>query len=733
MSTKASLRQRSLILGAMFAGSLMVPLMAGADAASTSSGSSSAEQADQASGKKSDDLQEVLVTAQRRSERLQDVPISISVLDGARLDTSSYQGTTEALTTVPGVAAFAGNQGGQTIIAVRGVAATAPLFAGASTVGYYLDGVPFGLVDSAILPDANAYDLQRVEVLRGPQGTLYGANALNGVVRVLTNDADLNNFDFKGRVLDSDTDGGGNNYRADMAINAPIVDGKVAVRAVAGYENLSGWIDSPVKDDINNAELQNYRLRVDGQPTDRLSIGLSSWFSRQRYGGLDIANDQEMTTHRLDEPIQTNFDSYGLKVGYQFTSISVVSNTSYLQYHTEDTLDFVNLLGPGTDYPLNSDFRSRNVAEEVNLSSLQDGPWRWTAGAMYRDAASQSYQSLPAIVTLDWTDTSKSYAVFGELSRRFLDRQLELTVGGRYFHDYVTTQEDPYVRPINGSEYYYSSDTFHATTPRAVLTWYPKQDEMIYGSFSEGFRSGSPQIYFITGGVPGFPAVQPDKLYNYEIGTKSELLDKLISVDTSLYYTRWKDIQQNLTVPLPGNPAVGVAALVNANSASGPGVDFGLTVRPVDRLEFTINVGWNDLTFDQNVISGGQILFAKGQRLNFSAKNVDGASATYAVPFGGSGYVGRFSVAATYTSSLSNTNLVGGAPVTTSGDNIVIARADFAIRAPSHWGVRLFADNITNNRGAVMGNPAYNETPEPVTYVRNRPRTIGLQFDYGYK
>src|SRR4029077_2341865 len=129
---------------------------------------------------------------------------------------------------------------GGTQVSIRGVTAAAPTFNGGSTVSYYVDTIPFGFVRSALAPDASVYDLSQVEVLRGPQGTLYGASALNGVVRILTNDADLNSSDYKVRGSDSHTDGGGNNYRADAAANIPLIDGKLAARAVVGYESDSG-------------------------------------------------------------------------------------------------------------------------------------------------------------------------------------------------------------------------------------------------------------------------------------------------------------------------------------------------------------------------------------------------------------------------------------------------------------------------------------------------------------
>jgi len=156
-------------------------------------------------------LEEIVVTAQKREQRLQDVPISMSVTTGADLDKSSIQSVSDALGLIPGVAVNVNGQGGESKLTIRGVSAAGALFAGPSPIGYYLDSVPFGLVGSAVVPDSNSYDLDHIEVLRGPQGTLYGASALNGVVRVLTNDAQLNDFDFKARATSSTTSSGGGN------------------------------------------------------------------------------------------------------------------------------------------------------------------------------------------------------------------------------------------------------------------------------------------------------------------------------------------------------------------------------------------------------------------------------------------------------------------------------------------------------------------------------------------
>jgi iron complex outermembrane receptor protein len=128
--------------------------------------------------------------------------------------------------------------------------------------------------------------------------------------------------------------------------------------------------------------------------------------------------------------------------------------------------------------------------------------------------------------------------MFGQLSRRIFDDKLELTIGGRYFHDDVSSIENgDSTGAVPG---YRAENEFSATTPRAVLTWYPNTDLTVYGSYSEGFRSGAPQPFYVTGGEPGFPAVKPDKLDNYEVGTKADLFDHRVSVDVSFYYMVWK-------------------------------------------------------------------------------------------------------------------------------------------------------------------------------------------------
>jgi outer membrane receptor protein involved in Fe transport len=673
-------------------------------------------------------LDEIIVTAQKREQRIQDVPISLTVMGGAELDKSSIMSVSDALGMVPGVAVNVTGQGGETKLTIRGVTAAGSLFAGPSPIGYYLDSVPFGLVRSAVQPDANSYDLNRIEVLRGPQGTLYGASALNGVVRVITNDADLNEFDFKARAGVSSTQSGGGNWRDDAAINLPIVDGKLAARLVVGQEHDSGWINSPLGNNINDSDLKNVRLKINAQPIDDLNIKLGATHEEGKFGAPPEGTN-DFTASTKDQPISTNFSAYDMKAEYQLPWFSISSASSYFTFLNDGSLD----VAPGQDTPpLTTRQTSRVFSEEINLNSkLEGSPWRWSAGYFFRNAKDTTYQTLGDLIPAPvyQADRSKSMAVFGELGRRFFDNQFELTAGARYFHDDVGLDQLILFGEPAGTPLIRTDSTFHALTPRVVLSWFPSHDYTMYASYSQGFRSGFPQSELVQLVAPDFIPVKPDKLSNYEIGSKGSLWDNLVSFDAAVYYMKWKDIQQTLGIPVPGSTAF-IVASVNGQAASGVGVDFAVTVRPLQGLALGLNFSWNGLGEDTAVLSSGQLLFSKGSRIDDSPEITTGAFATYDFPFGGSGWAGEFAASARYTSLQTTTAVSSGSglpPVVTESDTITTARTSFTVIAPSHWRVMVYSDNVGNNRGV----PLASQTP--YSSISSQPRTTGVQVDYRYK
>jgi iron complex outermembrane receptor protein len=670
----------------------------------------------------------VVVTAQRLAQRQQDVPISMSVLRGQELDSSTAEGITDALRGVPGVAPNIAVFGGSSNVSIRGAAAAGPAFFGSGPVSYYIDTVPFGLVRSALLPDANAYDLERVEVLRGPQGTLYGANAQNGVVRILTKDPDLSAFDFKLRSSLSTTAYGGESARVDSAVNLPLIKDKLAVRATLGSENLGGWIDRPDEVDANDSKRLNIRAKLNARPTKRLSIGLQTWVSRIKNGAPNYSPDNRQMPFADNEQSEQRFNLYGAKVGYDLGGYTVQSSTSFIDYGN----DFSFWVPPST--LLNTFLGSDVFTQEVNVASHGAGPWRWTSGAVYRDAEDLLQQRTTPTIPGGTRDRSQSYAVFGDVTRRLV-RALEVSVGLRYFNDRVTQTErgDPADTSIVT---YRKGSEFDKVSPKIALTWLPNLNFTAYTTYSEGFRSGFNQSSGVARVAPNFPPLRPDNLKNYEVGAKGILLERL-QFDLALYYIKWLDVQQPLTVPDLDNPTSVtnyVAVNINGVSASGPGIDFGATWEPKPGLTFGTSLGWNDLTQDEDVVAftsaapNGVVIFPKGSRLNLSPETTVSGSTGYAFDIGHGGYRMRMSASLSYVASQFYNRLVGAAVDVTPGQSLMIGRISAAIDSPEHWSATFFVDNLNNEQNSVF----LHWTGVAERNLRARPRTVGVQFEYGF-
>jgi iron complex outermembrane recepter protein len=672
------------------------------------------------------ELTEIVVTAQKRRELLKNIPISITALSGADLDKSTIEGVAEALNTVPGVAAMQNWNGMGTRLSVRGVTPLGPWFSGSSPTGYYLDSIPFGLVRSALSPDAGAYDLERVEVLRGPQGTLYGASSLNGVVRILTHEADLNEFQFKARASGSTSEEGGGNYRGDMAINVPLIEGKLAARLAAGHENLSGWIDRPGEEDANDADIDTVRLKVKAKPAEKLTMDLTTWVHRSDYGAPSTGEDDQRHVSPFPEPHATDYDVFGLKLAYEFDSFMVTSSSSYMDYSGHSVLD----LSPFCCAPLGSisDFDARFFTQEILASSTSEGSWRWSLGAFYRDANDRLVQSIidttapnAGGLVIGFDDTSESWAVFGEVTRLLLDGRLELTAGLRQFQDRIGTRDNA----VGATDS--SSDDFDSLTPRFVITGHVTEDFLVYASYSEGFRSGLLQAP--AAAAVGIPPVRPDTLKNYEIGSKVTLLDNRLSIDASVYYIDWVDaIQQGPIVLIRGIPS---ASLANGPASSGRGADLALSAQPIDRLTLGFTLSVNDLQLDENVIIPGiGVIALADDRLQGSPAETYGVFADYEFPLGQGSFTGVFAASANYISEVTatTTTVDGSGLLVAKSDPQIMSRASFGVRAPKNWEATVFVNNLTNEQDVITPNPYATASWD----ARPRPRTYGVQLEYRF-
>lgn len=689
-------------------------------------------------------LEEVIVSAQRREQNLIDVPISISVLDGQVLDSATPDGLTDALRSVPG---FDSNHGAVTAFySLRGVS-NASSAGGAGTVGFYLDGVPYGFIREAFYPNPNVYDLNRVEVLAGPQGTLYGANSLNGVIRVLTNNANADEFELKARTFVSSVEDGDQGAGADVAANVPIIEGRLGARFVASYSDLGGWTDSYYPDDyadpslagtvnrrdVNDTQRVDYRLKLHGEVSDTLSVDLSVWRSELERGRGDLSLDNRTMHDLIATPTSSEFTTYGVNIVKEFTNVTLSSQTSYIDYSTHATAS-----GEPIDFPalLDNPYDTSVFAQEFNLVSDSDGPFEWSAGAFYRQADDSSFSTLtiPSIpltlINNDFDDSSTSYAVFGEVSRDFAD--FNLAVGLRYFHDdeTMTINKDyngPDVDPPAGPDFVLAAGSSfdtesEALTPRVVLSWTPSEDLTAYASYSQGFRSGFSQAPNVQSQYPNFAGVEPDRLSNYEVGLKGRSSDRRFTYETALFFIDWQDAQQTLLVTLPSD--LNASAVVNGNSISGIGASFAVTAQLFERMRVGLNASWNDLGFDSDVIdAGGALLFEEGDRPSVSPQWTAGAFVHYSWDLGG-GFTASSSLASTFKSSQNTTTLAFGSE---ESDKILITDLRFSIEAPKNWTFSLFADNVADEDGRLS-----NYTPAVEWITHPRPRTIGLQIEYKY-
>jgi iron complex outermembrane recepter protein len=661
-------------------------------------------------------LEEITVTAQRRKERLIETPISIGVLSGESIDSAGTRGITDVLNQVGGVS-LNENSPGNSVIAIRGVTSGA----GTTTTAYYMDEVPFAFIRGSGLADTSAFDLSRIEVLRGPQGTLYGAAALGGVVRVITNDANLDRVAAKIRMRTSTTDDGGDNYGGDLALNVPLVAGKLAVRGVASYSELSGFIDSVTgEEDINDSEIQAYRLKATYQPVDNLTFRAGISRSKIDTGAPSSSLDGLSTVFSANQPDQRTLNTYNLISEYDGPSVSLLSSTSYLDYEVRQQNE---LLVAGTGRAESIIFNPmRSFAQELRAVSQLDGPWKWSAGAIYKKTTETVNQSVFAFFPfpLRQQEQSESYAFFGETTRTFDDR-LDVTAGLRYFKDKLTMFD--LERLTSGTTRLNAPKTsqFDRVTGRVVIGYKLQQDAMLYGSVATGFRSGMNQTPSLVEVAPDFPPLGPDSIITYEVGTKGRVLNGAVTYDTAIYFTDWKDIQQSLITP------IGLLGRLNAGEAGGMGVDASVTYQPSDMMELHASIGWNDLTFAENVLQGTSVLFADGARLNDSPEWTGSLGGIYRMSTPWADIRGYLSGNFAYGSARAFRFLTANVLNLSASDSHRALKASVGIEG-ERWSTELYGDNLTNDDGAITAPFAAGAFMS----IRQRPRTVGLRVMYDY-
>jgi iron complex outermembrane recepter protein len=671
-------------------------------------------------------LSEVIVTAQKREERLVDVPMSIIAVGATELQQRQITDIDELTFAVPGLAVADVSEGRR--VTIRGVSNVA---GNASLVGLYLDEADVTFV-SNYQPDISTYDLERVEVLRGPQGTLYGEGSSGGTVRFITHNPVLDSFQMTSDVAALFTEGGAPSQRINEMVNVPLIEGEMGLRIAGTFNHMGGWIDQPAADrkDINDQNLVDVRVKDLWQVSPQFTVVALAEIHRNDRGSDDGENSSGNFTQAFGltttPRVQDNFDIDNLTMTYDFTRARLLSSTTYvLRDETISNYGYILPLNgsaattPPYDVLQNPAWLLGDTfTQEVRLSSTATDRWQWAVGADYRRLTQEFkeyyYFGLPGPLptTPDFYNApilSKSWSVFGDTSYELIDG---LTIGGglRDFHDDRSTT-GVLLSPTQASAP--QSATFTNVDPRVYLQYKFSKDFNVYASAAKGFRSG---------GFNGEdqPAYTPESVWTYELGTKSFLADGRLSVDVALFDSLYKNYQIQ-GIPKPPEQPINITS--NAGNATIEGVELDLAWNPSADWMLGINGDFLHAYFTQ--INATDATYDVGDSVDLVPKYQ--LSTTAERKFNWNGNPGFARLDYSIQGPETYRNRGNGPSYYDESDVIHMLNLNTGLQVRDNLHLGLFATNLLNDRGYL--NPFIIENNAP----RARPRTYGVEFSTDFK
>ena len=732
--------------------------------------------------------EEVVVTAERRASTVQRTPISMTVITGKALQARGLTSVEAVAAETPGVSFKTGGPG-QTEFEMRGLSSTG---GESPTVGFYVDDTPitsFGYATAGkVVIDPNLYDLNRIEVLRGPQGTLYGSGSMGGTIRLITDAPDPEAVHGSVEAIGSGTEGGAGNYTGNIMANLPLIRHRVALRVSATDKWVSGWIARDIlspfplpgndlatrgdvtgaplaaaHDNVNWERLRGVRVSALIQLTDALTILPSYMEQRITQGGQNLIDSPpgDVEAHYqpfdLAEPVLDSFNLYSLNMRYAFGPFDLTSQTSRWTHDLRQTQDGSEVLqsvldlpgydladgGIGTSPWVETDY-SRQLSQELRVTSTYPSPLQWQFGAFYSDFSSTNYQTgrapggaalfgITNLYTQNIVQPIQQVAGFGQASYRILP-SLTFTAGLRYY-DFMSSNDATQSGLFgpNGDNTPRNTQTGRIDTgfnPKFTLAWLPNPDLTVYSTISRGFRPG--------GGNEVVPTVGPDScaaalaslgktsapltfgadhVWNYELGEKARLLGGRVTVNAAGYYEDWADVQKFISL------SCGYIYNDNAGSAQVYGGELETGIALAAGLNLTESLGYTHATYTTDNLEAG---ITAGQTLTDAPRWVSSTALTYTRPVTPKiNSVTRY--VNDYTSTMTDI---------TYATNDVPVRDIMSIRTglvSGPWSAWLFVDNLTNKHAIltnissiVLNIPSINRA------ATNQPRTIGLDLSYGF-
>jgi iron complex outermembrane receptor protein len=775
-------RFRSLLLG--LATALAAAAGAQADEAATPQNQSDAAA-----------LQEVVVTAQKRQEKLHDVPMGVTAITTDELQKQQLVSLEDLQSRVPGLS-LTEIQPGVTRLTLRGQNVGGV----GSTVTTYVDDTPFGSSNAlangfGFTGDFDTWDLQRVEVLRGPQGTLYGAGSEGGLLKYVTNPPDPTRFAAAVQAGGEDVSHGDTVGSGKGMINLPIGD-RAAFRLSGYYEGLPGYVDDPSLGEkgVNHGYRDGVRAALLVNFTDSLSIRLNAFGQDLHTNGTpdtDVvgAGNLPLTppANQL-APQNGNFDQqrlinepdtfkYRIYSGTLNWNIGWGTFTSITSYGTteQDGLSDVSsaaaapgtgptgtfgdvatsLLGLVSPAPSGAtsvaglaEIQSTTIkkwTQEFRLASAAGETVEWQVGAFYTHESSALDQTLPlfyvptqvyaplplalggpALENASLDSLYREWAGFAEMTYHF-NPQFDLGIGGRWSENkqsasevtsgallILTGQASPQVVSGDSTD----TDFTYSIAPR----WHLSRDTMVYGRIATGYRPGGPNDLPPTAPASIQRQYQADQTTNYELGLRSDLLDKQLSIDVAAFLVDWKKIQLFEEVQVAGQPPFGINA--NGGTARSKGLEWTVALTPLTGLTFTLTGAYVDAYLTAAAPDAGG---NDGDPLPYVPKwstSLDGGYTWRA--FGDySGFAG-----ATWSyigSRLNDFSALPGATFQPEPRPELPSYNTIDLRAGlenGRWSFELYGKNVGDTRGiAVYSNTGAPNYGGAINYVQ--PRTIG--------
>jgi iron complex outermembrane receptor protein len=593
-----------------------------------------------------DALEELIVTATLRAERADDVPISMEVWSREAITAWGAKTTADIAALTPGVQFdHYPERPFQTNIAMRGLNGR-----DGTAIGIYIDDVPIPAPSSWGASIYRSFpllfDLDRVEVLRGPQGTLFGQGAMGGAVRFITEQPDLTEYSGMTSAEVAKTERGGISYDSGAALSGPLVPGSIGVRVAGWRQSDGGFINrvdpftgATVDANANRSVSEVFRGTLLLAPSDALHIvpslmyqsesvhDTSSFYTYLSDPGAGILENGKL----LAQPGDDEFELASLKVTATFATTELTALTAYFHRTTSELEDSTNIgiwnnpMGP--EYPLDysdaipteHNLSESSFSEEVRLSSVvSNSRFTWLAGVFY---SYEHHRETDNTVARDPTvgaivdgnngvgGSETDLAAFGQVAMRF-GQQYTATAGLRvahYEHDGNFEAGGPLNVGVPTQSVASSQNA--AVVPRFGLEYRPDELQLFYASIAEGYRPGGLNAPLSSAcGVPEAGPYGPDSLWSYELGGKNRLFNGRLQLNTSLFYARWRNTQLSLITPAPGE----CAYTTNAGGAMSRGFELEAEGVLTEFIKTDLSIAYEDARYTQTVRVGSLLIVANG-------------------------------------------------------------------------------------------------------------------------